>query len=104
MPEVQINGRTIDVDTDDLAIDIETALSHDDLFEFIVLLDEFAADYNLTKALAEHFAQVIKDEDESQIIMDGGCPNYVPKNQEPVKSPVASDRFSDIEVSNEQDD
>lgn len=53
------------LDTDDLVQVLCDQLSHDQIVDFVKALDEAACDLSVTKALAEHFKNVVESESKS---------------------------------------
>lgn len=53
-----------DVSLDDISTALVDGLSYDDIFEFIIGLDEAVADYHFTVRLRDHLIDSIKREDE----------------------------------------
>lgn len=54
---------TTPVDLDDLAISLNDAMSHDQLIEFILTLDGYAADYEFTVELRDRLTEALELED-----------------------------------------
>lgn len=55
---------TVVVDTGEIINGLADTLTHDEIYDFIVALDDYIGEFELTKKLAEAFTQIVKEHEE----------------------------------------
>lgn len=53
------------VDPDDLAVTINDSMTHEQLIDFILTLDNYASDYEFTQELRDKLTEALELEDEA---------------------------------------
>lgn len=55
----------IDVDPESFVFSIAHSMNSEELFSLIMELDDFISEYDFTERLRDHFAEIIRKEDEA---------------------------------------